>query len=35
MHIEIPGTYVAIAVVVFILTAAMFFAILWRQQGPL
>lgn len=35
MHIDIPAAYVAVAVVAFVLTAALFFAILWHQQGPL
>jgi len=35
MHIDIPGTYVAVAVVAFAFTAAIFFVILWHQQGPL
>lgn len=35
MHIDIPAEYVAIAVVAFVLTVAIFFAILWHQQGPL
>lgn len=35
MQIDIPGAYVAVAVIVFVLTAAIFFAILWHQQGPI
>ena len=35
MHIAIPAVYVEIAVGVFIITAAIFFTILWRIQGPL
>jgi hypothetical protein len=33
MHIAIPAVYVEIAVVVFILTWAMIFVFMWRQQG--
>lgn len=35
MHVDMPAAYVAVAAVVFILTAAVFFVILWHQQGPL
>lgn len=35
MHIDVPAVYVAAAVVAFVLTTAVFFVILWYQQGPL
>jgi hypothetical protein len=35
MHIGVPTVYIEIAVAVFITTAVIFFAILWRQQDPL
>lgn len=34
MHIGISPMYDTVAVVVFIMTAAIFFASLWHQQGP-
>jgi len=35
MHVGVPAVYIEIAVAVFIMTVAVFFAILWRQQRPL
>jgi hypothetical protein len=34
-HIHVTPAYVALAVIVFFLVSAVFFAILWRQQGRL
>jgi hypothetical protein len=35
MLIGVTAVYVGVAVVVFIATVAIFFTILWRQQGPI
>jgi hypothetical protein len=35
MPVEISAVYIEVAVLVFMLTVAIFFAILWRPQGPL